>query len=64
MADDNTAAPVEGSMPLGFLAGFLGGCIGLALVYFIAKGPATKKGSVFGFIAGIVVWGGLRLALS
>jgi len=46
---EESVAPVEGSLPLGLLAGFLGGCIGLALVYFIAKGPATKKGALIGF---------------
>lgn len=62
--DEEDFAAVEGSLPLGLLAGFFGGCIGLALVYFIAKGPATKQGAVFGFIASVVVWGGLRLAMS
>lgn len=46
---------VQGSLPLGFLAGFFGGCIGLALVYFIAKGAATKKGAIFGFVGQIVL---------
>lgn len=45
----------KGSLPLGFLAGFFGGCIGLALVYFLAKGADTKKGAIFGFIGGIVL---------
>ncbi len=40
---------VEGSLPLGLLAGFFGGCIGLVLVLVIAKGPATKKGAWIGF---------------
>jgi hypothetical protein len=46
---------VEGSMGLGFCAGFFGGCIGLILVYALAKGPATKRGAGIGFAAQIVV---------
>ena len=48
-------APVQGSLGLGFCAGFFGGCIGLILVYAIAKGPETKKGAGMGFAAQIVV---------
>lgn len=51
----NMAAPVEGSLPLGLLAGFFGGCIGLILVMIIAKGPATKKGAGIGFAAQMVL---------
>jgi hypothetical protein len=40
---------VQGSLGLGFCAGFFGGCIGLVLVYIIAKGPETKKGAAIGF---------------
>lgn len=43
------AMPVQGSFGLGFVAGFFGGCIGLALVYALAKGPDTKKGAGIGF---------------
>jgi hypothetical protein len=46
---------VPGSLPLGFLAGFFGGCIGLALVYFMAKGADTKKGAIYGFVAVFVL---------
>jgi hypothetical protein len=42
-------------MGLGFCAGFFGGCIGLILVYAIAKGPATKRGASIGFAAQLVV---------
>ena len=55
---------VEGSLPLGALAGFFGGCIGLILVLIIAKGPATKKGAWIGFAAGIVVGTIIRVAAS
>src|SRR4051794_29699586 len=48
-------APVQGSIGLGFCAGFFGGCIGLILVYAIAKGPDTKKGAGMGFAAQIVL---------
>ena len=51
----NYIAPVQGSLGLGFCAGFFGGCIGLILVYAIAKGPETKKGAGMGFGAQIVV---------
>ncbi len=44
-----TPPMTEGSIGLGFCAGFFGGCIGLGLVYAIAKGPATKKGALIGF---------------
>lgn len=56
----NYMAPVQGSIGLGFLAGFFGGCIGLILVYAIAKGPDTKKGAGIGFAAQIVVGGVMR----
>jgi hypothetical protein len=55
-------APVTGSLGLGFLAGFFGGCIGLILVYAIAKGPQTKKGAGMGFAAQIVLGSIARLA--
>jgi hypothetical protein len=51
----NMPPPVEGSLPLGLLAGFFGGCIGLILVMIIAKGPATKKGAAIGFGAQMVI---------
>jgi len=54
------AAPITGSLGLGFLAGFFGGCIGLILVYAIAKGPETKKGAGIGFAAQIVLGGVFR----
>ena len=44
-----------GSLPLGIVAGFFGGCIGLILVLIIAKGPATKKGAWIGFAVGMVI---------
>jgi hypothetical protein len=53
--------PVVGSFGLGFLAGFFGGCIGLILVYAIAKGPQTKKGAGVGFAVQLVVGGMLRI---
>ena len=30
---------------LGFLAGFFGGCLALAIVFAIAKGSQTKQGA-------------------
>jgi hypothetical protein len=52
---------VQGSFVLGFLAGFFGGCIGLGLVFAIAKGSQTKRGAGMGFsaqvIAGIILRG-------
>ena len=53
-------APVAGSLGLGFLAGFFGGCIGLILVYAIAKGPETKKGAGIGFAAQILIGAVIR----
>ncbi len=55
---------VEGSFPLGFLAGFFGGCIGLGLVLALAKGAATKKGAGAGFAAQVVVGLLVRVAAS
>jgi len=49
------ASVPQGSMALGFMAGFFGGCIGLGLVLMIAKGPATKRGAGIGFAAQTVV---------
>jgi hypothetical protein len=43
------ALPTKGSVGLGFLAGFFGACLGLALVFALAKGPDTKKGAAIGF---------------
>jgi len=45
----------QGSFGLGFAAGFFGGCIGLALVYIIAKGQQTKKGAGIGFAVAFVL---------
>jgi hypothetical protein len=56
------APPVPGNLALGFCAGFFGGCIGLILVYVIAKGPATKKGAGIGFAAQVVIGALLRIA--
>lgn len=58
---EQDAPVVEGSFGLGFLAGLLGGCIGLILVAIIAKGSATKKGAGVGFVAQLLV--GLLLRL-
>jgi riboflavin transporter FmnP len=55
-------APVTGNLGLGILAGFFGGCIGLILVYALAKGAATKKGAGIGFAAQIIVGAVLRAA--
>jgi hypothetical protein len=55
-------APVTGNLALGLLAGFFGGCIGLALVLAIAKGPETKKGAAIGFIVSAAL-GFLRFTL-
>jgi hypothetical protein len=52
-------AAQEGSMGLGFAAGFFGGCLGLILVLVLAKGQATKRGAGIGFacqaFVGIIV---------
>jgi hypothetical protein len=45
----------KGSLPLGFAGGFFLGCIGLAVIYFVAKGADTKKGAIYGFIAQVVL---------
>lgn len=57
------AMPIQGSLGLGFVAGFFGGCIGLALVYFLAKGPATKRGASIGFGVAIAL-GALSRAIA
>ena len=54
----------EGNLPLGFMAGFFGGCVGAGLVLALAKGPATKRGAAIGFACQAVVGILLRLALS
>jgi hypothetical protein len=55
----NGQPPVVGNLGLGILAGLFGGCIGLALVLIIAKGPQTKKGAAIGFglqfVIGIII---------
>jgi uncharacterized membrane protein YsdA (DUF1294 family) len=45
----------EGSFPLGFLAGFFGGCIGAVLVQILAKGKSTKNGAWTGFAVAVVL---------
>ncbi len=45
---------VKGSFVLGFLAGFFGGCIGLGLVFAIAKGSQTKRGAGIGFSSQVI----------
>ncbi len=50
----------EGSVGLGFAAGFFGGCIGLILVHALAKGAETKKGANYGFGAQVILGVALR----
>lgn len=45
----------EGNFPLGFIAGFFGGCIAAILVQFVAKGQATKSGAWTGFAVAVIV---------
>lgn len=50
MAPPSTyAIPARGSFGLGFAIGLFGACIGLGLVFALAKGPDTKKGATVGF---------------
>jgi hypothetical protein len=53
----------EGNLPLGFVAGFFGGCIGAGLVYALAKGQATKRGAAIGFACQAALGILLRIAL-
>jgi hypothetical protein len=50
-----SAAPTQGSFGLGFIAGFFGNVVGLALVLMIAQGPSTRRGAGIGFITSVVV---------
>ena len=61
---DPMMVPPQGNFGLGFVAGFFGGCIGLILVYAIAKGPQTKKGAGVGFATGIVIGAVIRIILA
>ncbi len=54
----------QGSLGLGLLAGVFGGCIGLVLVYLLAKGSETKKGAAIGFGIQAVLGILIRLANS
>ena len=63
MAGPGMMPAVQGSMGLGFLAGFLGGCIGLILVLIIAKGPETKRGAGIGFAVALVLGVILNVAM-
>lgn len=58
------AATPEGSLPLGFCAGFFGGLVGLGLALALAKGPATKRGAGIGFACQLVVGLVARLAMA
>ena len=50
MAPPSTyAIPARGSFGLGFAIGLFGACVGLGLVFALAKGPDTKKGATVGF---------------
>jgi hypothetical protein len=51
------AIPAQGSLGIGLLVGFFGGCIGIALIHMLAKGADTKKGANIGF--GVAVLLGL-----
>ncbi len=61
--ESRTTTRVEGSVALGFMAGFFGGCIGALLVLAIAKGVKTKRGAGIGFACQTVVGIGLRAAM-
>lgn len=41
--------PSRGNLGFGFLLGLFGGCVGLGLVYVLAKGPDTRRGALIGF---------------
>jgi hypothetical protein len=64
VAADNVAAQADtGSLPLGFLAGFFGGFIGLIIVRVAIKKPDTQRGATIGFVSQIVLGFVLRIAL-
>lgn len=44
------------SVPIGFLLGFFGGCIGL-IIALVAGGPSTKSGSIAGFVCALALGG-------
>ena len=62
MQRPGTQPAAQGSILLGLLAGFFGGCIGLVLVMALSKEPETRKGAAIGFAAQVVVFFLLRLA--
>ena len=43
------------SFVLGFVIGFLCGCCGLAWVYYVSRGPETKRGVWYGNLVGFLV---------
>jgi len=50
------AAPApEGTLGGGFAAGFFGGIIGLIIVLWVSKGPATRRGAALGLLAQFIV---------
>jgi hypothetical protein len=51
---------LDGNFFGGLAAGFFGGCIGLVLVLAIAKGAATRRGVIFGFVAQVFIGIALR----
>jgi hypothetical protein len=53
----------QGSLPLGFLAGFLGGLIGFIIVRFASKKPLTQRGALIGFVVQSVLGLVIRIAL-
>jgi len=63
IADDDGSLTVKsGSFPLGFLAGFFGGCIGFILVRMFARGKSTKRGAGVGFFAQLLFSAIVRMA--
>lgn len=53
----------QGSLPLGFLAGFFGGLIGFIIVRFASKKPLTQRGALIGFVSQSVLGLVIRIAL-
>ena len=63
-AIDGVAADTDqGSLALGFLAGFFGGLIGFIIVRFASKTPLTQRGALIGFVVQSVLGLVIRITL-
>lgn len=45
----------EGNLFIGMALGFFLGCLGIIIAFFVLGQPKTKTGSIYGFVAAMVL---------